>query len=279
MTQEREKITGIVTTLNEEVNLPACLDSLDWVDELIVVDSFSTDRTVEIAEERGARLLRHEYENAASQKNWAIPHASHPIILIVDADERVKPELRDEIVQLLGSFSSEAYSIGRENHFLGRTIRHCGWQNDSCIRLFRKGKANYPIRHVHADLIVDGVTSKLKGKFVHQTYQDFDRYMTKFNRYTSWAAMDRDETTGRVGLMHLVLRPLWRFFKQYFWRLGFLDGKEGLILCSLASYSVFLKYAKLWEYRRLEALGKPSEADAMNECGVDEPASASPRKS
>lgn len=251
---DREKITVIIPTHNEESNLPDCLDSVRWADEIFVVDSFSTDRTPEIARERGVRFVQHEYVNSATQKNWAIPQASHPWVLVVDADERVTPELEQEVLDLLASPDPmDGYDIGRANHFLGRRVRYSGWQNDSCLRLFRRDKGRYQDRHVHADVIIDGGrVGRLQGKLLHYTFTSYNQYMKKFDQYTTWAAHDRAKRTPVVRWHHLSLRPAARFMRQYFMKGGILDGKPGLIISTMAAFSVFLKYAKLWEIRENE---------------------------
>lgn len=253
---EREKLTVIVPTYNEEQNIAACLETVKWADEIFVVDSFSTDRTPEIARQGNVRFVQHEYVNSATQKNWAIPQATHPWVMIVDADERVTPELRDEVLQTLAAnHAADGYRIGRINYFKDKKIRFSGWQNDSCLRLFKRDLGRYQDRQVHADVIVDGRVGRLKSSLIHRTFQSFDQYMRKFDRYTDWAAGDRDGRTATVRWAHLALRPMGRFFKQYVLKLGFLDGKEGLLISSLAAYSVFFKYAKLWERREDERNG------------------------
>lgn len=257
MTEHRRKLTAIIPCFNEERNIAECIDSVKWADEIFVVDSFSTDRTPELARERGVRFVQHEYVNSATQKNWAIPQATHDWVMVVDSDERVTPELRDEVLAVLASNDPlEGYYIRRLNHFVGKRVRFSGWQNDRCIRLFRRDKSRYQDRHVHADVIVDGRVGQLKSMLLHYTFESFDQYMKKFDRYTSWAARDRAKKTSVVRWHHLTLRPLGRFFKQYILRLGFLDGSAGLVISTLAAYSVFMKYAKLWEIHEQEAKGK-----------------------
>lgn len=249
----REKISVLVPTGNEEVNIVECLESVAWADEVVVVDSFSEDNTVELATPLATRVLQHEYENSAAQKNWAIPQLEHGWALVLDADERVTPELAREIQAILDTPWKEgdpaAYRVWRLNHFLGKKVRYCGWQNDDVTRLFRRSKSRYIDRHVHADLDVEGPIGKLDAKLLHYTFRSFDQYMKKFDRYTGWAARDRGQRTPRVHWWHLVLRPAFRFFKQYILKQGFRDGLTGLIICILSAFSVFLKYAKLWEIR------------------------------
>lgn len=258
----------LVPAGNEEHNIAACLESLSWADEIVVVDSFSTDRTVELARPRCTRLLQHEYINSAAQKNWAIPQLAHEWAMVVDADERVTPELAAEIMTIVRRpwepSQPAAYRIYRLNHFLGRRVRFCGWQNDDVTRLFRRSRSRYLERHVHADLEVDGTTGVLRHKLLHYTFRSFDQYMRKFDRYTSWAAHDRARHTPRVRWYHLTLRPLGRFLKQYVLKQGFRDGLAGLIICMLSAFSVFLKYAKLWELQVTGGAAQepPAEGDA-----------------
>jgi glycosyltransferase involved in cell wall biosynthesis len=247
----RQKLTIIVPCFNEEESIVGCLESCrPLADELIAVDSFSTDRTVELAERIADRVLLHEYVNSATQKNWAIPQAAHGWVMIVDADERLTPALRDEIDAILLDPQHDGWSVHRLNHFLGRPIRHCGWNRDRCLRLFHRDRGRYQEREVHAD--VEGCQSvgHLRERLLHFTCRDLATYLKKHDRYTTWAAGDRAKTTPRVRWYHLTLRPAWRFFKQWVLRLGFLDGKPGLIICWLSAHSVFMKYAKLWERQR-----------------------------
>jgi glycosyltransferase involved in cell wall biosynthesis len=245
----------LIPACNEEANIRDVIASVAWADEVFVVDSFSRDRTPQIAAELGARVVQHEYVNSATQKNWAIPQATHPWVLVVDADERVTPALRDEILGILerdasgGADLRDGYKIGRLNHFLGQRVRYCGWQSDACLRLFRRDQGRYQDRQVHADIELagGGAPGRLHAKMLHYTFVSFDQYMRKFNQYTTWAAGDRGRRTRRVRWDHLTLRPLGRFLKQYVLKRGFLDGQVGLVVCGLAAFSVFMKYAKLAE--------------------------------
>jgi len=248
-----EKLTVLVPTRNEEANLRDCLESVKWADELFVVDTFSTDGTLEIAREFGARIVQHEYVNSAAQKNWAIPQAANDWVMVVDADERVTPELAAEVRALLsapGGPAAAAYRMHRRTFFFGREIRHCGWDTDAVTRLFRRDKASYPEQWVHADMTVDGPVVTLKGRFDHYTYRSLEQYFEKFGRYTTWSAKDLAARGRRATAWNLVTRPAARFLKMYFLRLGFLDGAAGAVLCGLAACSVFTKYAKLWEMQR-----------------------------
>lgn len=250
----KHKLSVLIPAGNEERNIVACIESVRWADEVVVVDSFSKDKTAELARAPGRadRVLEHEYINSAAQKNWAIPQMTHEFVLIVDCDERVTPELRAEIERALSlDDPADGYRIRRINHFLGRRIVGCGWQYDWVLRLFRRDRGRYLDRHVHADIVFeDGKPARverMKSTLTHNTFESFDQYNKKFDKYTYWASLDRAKTTPRVYWWHLVLRPAWRFFRQYIVQGGFRDGLHGLVICKMSAHSVFMKYARLWE--------------------------------
>lgn len=244
-----ERLSVIVPTFNEERNVKSCLESVRWADEVLVVDSFSTDATLEIARPLAARVLQHEYVNSAAQKNWAIPQAEHRWVMIVDADEAVGPELAAEIQNLLAKGPSlDGYVIRRLNHFHGKPIRHGGWGRDRVLRLFDRSKGRYQDKHVHAEVEVEGGrVGELRHPLLHDTFHGFDEYLRKVNRYTAWGAEDLFRRGRRPRASDLVLRPAARFLKRYVVQAGFLDGPEGLVISGLDMYSVFLKYARLRE--------------------------------
>jgi glycosyltransferase involved in cell wall biosynthesis len=247
----RESVTALVTTLNEERNIQDCLASVAWADEILLVDSGSTDDTLKIAERFKPPILKHEYENAATQKNWAIPQAKHDWILVVDADERVSPELKLEIERiLLRGPEHSGYYIKRENYFFGKKISYCGWQRDYVLRLFDRRKGKYEDKRVHADVKLEGKPGRIEQVLTHYTYRDWNEYFERFGRYTTWAAQDLLEAGKGAGFFNLFFRPLIRFYKQYIWHGGFFDGRAGLILCMLSAFSVFTKYAKLYRMRK-----------------------------
>ncbi|HEY0262099.1 MAG TPA: glycosyltransferase family 2 protein, partial [Chitinophagales bacterium] len=239
---------------NEEHNIQAVLESVKFADEIIVVDGGSTDKTLELAKQSGVRVLQREFDYPASQKNWAIPQASNEWILLVDADERVTDELREEIIEILKNTPDEkdvvAYWIYRDNQFMGEKVRFSGWQGDKVIRLFRKSKCRYEDKMVHEEIIADGKVGFLKNRFYHNTYTTFDAHIAKLNRYATWQASDYDKKTGTLTAYHFVLKPFWRFFKHYVVKLGFLDGLVGLVVSYLAAYATFNRYVKLWLLRK-----------------------------
>lgn len=247
------KITAIIPTYNEEDNIRELLESVMFADEIMVVDSFSTDKTIEIAREYTSFILQREYQNSASQKNWAIPQATYEWILLVDADERVTPELRDEVLRVLNSQTSEdvvAYWIPRTNFFMGKQVKFSGWQNDKVIRLFRKSKCHYQDKRVHAEIIADGEVGMLKNRLLHYTFKSIDQTVNKINRYAGWKAIDYDKKTSALSPYHFVFKPMWAFFKHFIIKQGFRDGVAGFTIAKLQSYSVFIRYVKLWLLRR-----------------------------
>ena len=246
------QITAIIPTGNEIHNIEEVIKSVDFADEILVVDSFSTDGTYEKAQELAHRVIRREYENSASQKNWAIPQATHEWILLVDADERVTDALRQEINTVLNSAENNivAYWIGRTNHFMGKQVRFSGWRNDKVIRLFKRDACRYEDKHVHAEIIAKGEIGRLKNKLMHNTYVSLDKHINKINRYAAWQAKDYDKKTGSLTPYHFVIKPMWSFFKHFIIQGGFRDGVVGLTISYLQSYGVFMRYVKLWLLRR-----------------------------
>lgn len=257
------KISAIIPTFNEEENINEAIESVQWCDEIIVVDSFSTDRTIEIARSfANVRLLQHEYEHSASQKNWTIPQASHPWIFLLDADERPTPELVEEIKTVVNSGSSySGFWIYRRNHFMGKQIHYSGWQSDKVLRLFKRDECRYQNKHVHAEIETQGKIGFLKNKLIHYTYKDLTSYLKKADRYTTWGALDRVQkfakTGHKIGLPYLALRPFSRFFRHYFLRLGVLDGTHGLVVSALSATNVFIRGVKIWRLQHGEKIEDP----------------------
>lgn len=258
-----EKITAIIPTFNEEVHIKAAIESVLWCDEVIVVDSFSKDKTVEIVKSfPQVRLLEHEYEHSAAQKNWTIPQASHPWIFLLDADERPTPELVQEIKGILQNGTKHAgFWIYRRNNFMGKVINYSGWQSDRVIRLFKRDECRYQNKHVHAEIESKGSISVLKNKLIHYTYKDLASYLKKADRYTTWGAFDRyhkfEKTGRRIGLGYLLVRPVARFFRHYIWRLGILDGTHGFVVSALSAHNVFIRAVKIWRLQNGEKMEDP----------------------
>ncbi len=263
----RPALTAIVTTLNEESNVRECLESLAFADEILLIDSFSTDGTLAIVRSMPrVKVVQREYFGSAAQKNWAMDQVRTPWLLIVDADERIPEALAREILALLeAGLEADHFFIRRHNVFLGRLIRHSGWSTDKVVRLMRTGTARYPNRRVHADLAPDGPTPTLLTPMLHFTCRSLDQYLEKLHRYATWGAADAFRQGRRSGAREILLRPLWRFVRMYLVQAGFLDGRAGLVLCGLQAWSVFLKWSKVWEWRLFERNGWPVALPAYDE--------------
>lgn len=242
-------LSVVIITLNEEANLARTLQSVAWADEIVIVDSGSTDHTAEITARFQARFFVETWKGFAGQKNSALDKATGDWILSLDADEEVEPALAAEIQQVLASPSSvEGYWIPRKNFFLGRWIRHGGFYPDPKLRLFRRGVATFENRLVHEDVRLPGRTAKLKHHLLHHAYPTLASYLEHMNRYSSLGAeMAVAQHAAGFSFVDIVIRPQLTFFYNYFLRGGFLDGREGLLLHLYHAEYVSWKYAKAWE--------------------------------
>lgn len=264
--REIRPLSVIITTFNEEVNVAECIESSLWADEVLVVDSFSTDKTVEIAKSYPVTVMQREYFGSAAQKNWSLDRVEHDWVLILDADERVTPELALEIQGILAlPPRANGYYIRRKSVVLGKAIKHSGWSTDKVIRLFDRAHGRYPNRRVHADVDIDGDVPTLKSSLLHYTYRTLDQYFQKLMNYADWGAAQAFREGRRAGFVAIGGRTLWRFVRTYFLQLGILDGLHGLIICSLQATGVFLKYARLWEYGVRTRLGQEIDLPAFDD--------------
>lgn len=271
------KLSALIITRNEERNLPQCLDCLQGADDIVVLDSFSTDQTVTSARKLGARIFQREFDNFARQKNWAIDNIDfrHQWLLIVDADERVTPDLAREIKQVLSSSPDyDGYYIARKNMFAGKWIKHGGWYPDWQMRLIRLGNARYEDRIVHEHVILDGQAGYLKNPLIHHDYKGVERYFDRHNVYSSMEAVEiarslnncrkvdyispkliargpsRRRYLKNLAYRYLPARPFFKFLWMYILKLGFLDGKIGFrfsMLHAFYDYQISLKLLELKE--------------------------------
>ncbi len=259
-----EKVTAIVTCQDREDEIEACLKSVRWVDELIVVDSGSTDRTVERARPLADRVLVHEYRSAAAQKNWAIPRATHPWILIIDSDEVMPEPLRDEIRKELRNPRFGRYRVFRRAIFLGRVMKHGGLAHDQNDIIFRKETYRFSDDEVHAVLLPADKSGIFKTPLDHYTHRSVDEFIVKSHRYALWGAR-KYLRRGRKGrAINILLNPLYNFFRNYIFRLGFLDGPPGLVSAVLSSCYVAEKHARLWDLTREKGPGSGSGENGEN---------------
>jgi glycosyltransferase involved in cell wall biosynthesis len=251
-----KRLSVVIIARNEETNLPRCLESVQWADEIIVGDSGSADRTVEIARDLGAKVFSYEWRGFGPAKQGAVDRAEGEWILSLDADEEVTPELAIEIKAALEEqINIVGYYLPRRTEFLGRWMLHGGWYPDYVLRLFRKDRGAFTSSLVHEAVKVDGPTAHLKNDLLHHSYPTLERYFDKFNRYTTLAANEAFKTGQRVGPAELILNPIAKFIKQYILKGGFLDGAKGLLLAILSSGYVSIKYAKLHDLWRQKERG------------------------
>jgi len=247
-------ISVYVIAYNDEPNMRACLDSVaGWADELIVVDSHSTDATAKIAHEYTDKVFQHEFKGFGRLRNEAMAHATQDWVFSLDTDERATPELRDEIMDVIASpDAADAYFVPRQNYFLGRWIRHCGWYPDyRQPQLFRRGRLRYREEAVHEGFETERPPGYLNRHVVQYPFRDIDHYLMKMDRYTELMAARMAGEGRRFRSHQLVSHPVSTFAKMYVVRRGFLDGMPGLILSGLYAYYTFIKYAKFWELTRL----------------------------
>ena len=244
------KISAVILCLNEESMIEGALQSVKFADEILVVDSFSTDRTLEIARRYTDRILQHKFEGYAAQKNWAHAQAAHDWVINVDADERITPGLAQEIRELLRNPRHNGYFITRTNFFLNKEIRYGSWRGDRVLRLFRRDKARYPDIQIHSELDMEGDAGVCRGRMLHYSYRSLDDFVRRVQQYSEGGAEDAAKR-GRSGSgFTIVGHSVWHFLKSYVFRGGFLDGTEGLLIAMMGSYYTFLKYGKLYERQR-----------------------------
>jgi len=272
-------VSVLVPTLDEELNLPECLASLKWADEVFVVDSFSADRTLEIARDHGAQVVQHAFESYSRQKNWALDSLPfrNEWVLIVDADERVPAELQAEIESVVSNSAQDGYYVNRRFIFLGRWIRHAGWYPSWNLRLFRHRLGRYDDREVHEHVVLDGSVGYLRNDLLHLDRRGLDAFVARHNRYSTLEAAARlkalrdDPDRARLPVSFLAspvqrkrflrervwprmpAKPLALFVYMYVLRAGFLDGGAGLALCVFHAFQEFMVGLKLAELRRLSS--------------------------
>jgi glycosyltransferase involved in cell wall biosynthesis len=251
------RVSVILITRDEEQNLDACLAGVRWADEIVVVDCGSRDRTREIALQYTDRFHHRAWDGYSRQRAHALGLASHEWVFSLDADERVTPELADEVRRVVGSAVHDGYLVKRDNYFLGKLMVGGGWQHDYQMRLFRKSRARVTDRLVHESFVIDGEAGRLSNPLLHLTYASIFAGFRKTNEHTSLSAIEcAASRKGSVGAV--VLHPLSTFLRCYVSRKGYRDGAHGLVLSLLYAVSTMLLYMKIWEIKR-QVRGKPPE--------------------
>jgi len=237
-----------IITKNEARNIEDCLRSVAWAQEIVVVDEFSSDETVDVAKGLGARVYQEPWKGFAGQKNSAVKKTTGDWILSLDADERIPLPLKEEIEETIGRNDAfHGYFIARKNFFSGRWIRHGGWYPDYCLRLFKKGSGRFEERAVHEKVVVTGSTGYLRNPLEHYTYRSTADYLIRMERYSRLAALEIAEAKRPTLWSALTLRPAFTFLNMYLLRAGFLDGKKGLFLAASYAYYTFLNYYRFSE--------------------------------
>jgi glycosyltransferase involved in cell wall biosynthesis len=245
----REKISACILTFNEERKIARCLESLTWCDEIIVLDSFSTDRTIEICKQYTQNVHQREWRGYVGQRNTVRELAQYPWVLFMDSDEEVSPALREEILQEFESGPSPfiGYEFPRQVYYLGRWIRHGEWYPDVKLRLFQKDYGRTEGEEPHDKVVVRGPVKRLKHPIWHYTYDDLADHINTLNRFSTITAQHKFALNEKFFWLDMLTHPIFRFVKGYLLRGGFLDGRHGLAIALMASYGAFLKYAKQWE--------------------------------
>jgi glycosyltransferase involved in cell wall biosynthesis len=250
------KITGVVVCFNEERDIERCITSLQQVcDEVVVVDSYSTDSTPEICRSLGVKFSQHEFEGYIEQKVHAASLASHDVILSLDADEALSEELIGSIRQVKSDFACDAYYMNRFNNYCGKWIHYSGWYPDRKLRLFDYSKAEWAGRNPHDKVIMndDATTGLLKGDILHYSYYTFAEHLEQVHKFSDIASRAMYDGGKRSGPMKILYKPLARFFKAYLLKLGILDGMAGFTISRMTAYATYLKYKKLYRLQKSNA--------------------------
>lgn len=242
-------VTVVIPTLNEASHIVDCVRSAAWAAEILVADKQSSDGTAEGAAAAGARVLSGSWPTVGAQRNAAIAVAQNPWVFALDADERVTAPLAQAITRAVAAPAHEAYAVHRRNEYLGRVMRHTGWGDDWVVRLFRRERRFLEQRaHEHLEPHTD--VGRLDGSLEHFPYRDLAHHLFKAHRHAAWGAADLAERGRRPRVVDLLFRPPLRFLRTYILQLGLLDGWHGAVLSGMASVTVLLKYARLWELKQ-----------------------------
>lgn len=264
-----ERLSVVIITKDEEQNIEACLESVKWADEIVIVDSLSTDKTVEISRKYTDKVFLRAFTTYDEQRNFGNQQASCPWILALDADERVTPALKEEIQRAIREGTRDGYWIPRLDYMFGKMVRHGGWYPQYHLRLYRKDAAKW-VGAVHEKVVLNGKVGYLKNPLLHYSHLTISNFIQKLDRYTSLEAEQLYAQGKRTNILKMFFWPLVVFAYKYFYRLGFLDGIHGLVLATSLAYYHFVKHAKLWEkWYKVQVLGpesdKSQKSDISNE--------------
>ncbi len=253
--KEDTKISALIITFNEEEKIKNLIENLNFVDEIVVVDSYSTDKTIDILEQfPSVKVFQNKFENFSKQRNFALQHVKNNWVLFVDADEIIPAKLKEEIISLSKKeMIFSAYEIYRQFYFKNKPLRFSGWQTDKVFRLFNKNNVFYePSKLVHETLNINGPTKVLKNKLAHYSYSSYEEYKSKMTHYARLRAQELFKKGLKPNLFHFYIKPAYRFLNHYVLRLGFLDGKYGYTLCKLNAMGVKQRYIELIKIHKEE---------------------------
>lgn len=250
---QNNKLSAVIITFNEEKNIETCLNSLLGVaDEILVVDSFSTDKTKEICQSKNVRFIENAFEGHIQQKNFAMEQASYKYVLSLDADEALDDTLKHSILKEKANFTSDAYHFNRLTSYCGKWIKHCGWYPDKKLRIWDKTKGEWGGENPHDKVMmqVNTTSEHLKGDLLHYSYHDINEHIKQIQFFTSIGAKVAVEKGKKSNLILVIAKPFFRFIRDYFIKGGFLDGYYGFVICANSAYANFLKYLKIHEINR-----------------------------
>ena len=243
-------LSVVIITLNEEKNIGRCLASVkDIADDIAVIDSYSTDKTEEICNNHGVRFIKHKFEGHIEQKNWALTQARYPHILSLDADEALSEELKSEIFNIKSNWEYDGYIMNRLNYFCGKWIRHCGWYPDKKLRMWDSRKGRWEGVNPHDKFVLQKNSSikRLNGNILHYSFYTVTQHLEQINKFSGIKAREEFNRGRRSNTLKIIFIPLFKFFRSYVIRLGFLDGYYGYIVCRNSAFAAYLRYVKLKE--------------------------------
>jgi glycosyltransferase involved in cell wall biosynthesis len=247
------KLSSVIITLNEEKNIGRCLESLSGIaDEIIVVDSGSTDKTEEICKKYRVRFVQHSFAGHIEQKNFAITQCSNDYILSLDADEALSAELKKSISIVKENWTKDGYSFNRLTNYCGRWIHHCGWYPDAKLRLFIKGKGKWSGVNPHDRFVLSDPKNhgRIEGDLLHYSYYTVEDHLKQVNKFSEIESQSAFKNGRRSNIILILVKPAFKFFRDYILRLGILDGYYGLVICRISMFAMFIKYVKLYELQK-----------------------------
>jgi len=246
------KLSAVIITYNEAQNIQRCISSLqDITDEVVVVDSFSSDKTDKIAADLGAKVIRHNFEGHIQQKNFALKKANYNHVLSLDADEALSEVLKDAILSVKENWKADGYYLLRYNRYCGQFVKYSTWKDEWRLRLFDKRRAKWGGKNPHDKVVMhsNATTKKLNGHLYHYRFDTISAHVQQVNYFSDINSKEAYEKGDDVGMVSIMTKTFWRFFRDFIFRLGILEGKKGLFVSAISAWEVFLKWAKAWEYK------------------------------